>query len=209
MDIPVEVPGLNTIIPSVPAGRIIVVESGADPAKSFFVRQLALTALRLGTPVTMVTSRDKQEVEAMLAREGGARPWTESTISITEQDTMPRLNGFGSTPGLLVIDSFSFLTLGQDGAAVAALMRALRRLCRERQTSVVLSTDRGMLDPRAEAVVGHLSDGVVEFHSREGPEGLLRFLRIPKWTDGKLFDRNIHYEFDGRRIAVDLRNRVL
>jgi hypothetical protein len=58
-------------------------------------------------------------------------------------------------------------------------------------------------------VVTHLSDGYLQFHAREGPEGVLRFLRIPKWMDGKFVDRNIYYEFDGKRIAIDLRRRVL
>jgi hypothetical protein len=57
--------------------------------------------------------------------------------------------------------------------------------------------------------VTHLSDGFIQFHAREGPEGVLRFLRIPKWMDGKFVDRNIYYEFDGKRISVDLRSRVL
>jgi KaiC/GvpD/RAD55 family RecA-like ATPase len=207
--IPVEVPGLSSIIPEFDSGRVFVVESGADPAKSFFVRQVTLTAQRNGIPVTFVTSRDRHELESLLERESGARPWIENDVAIREEDALVRLNGFSSATGLLVIDSFSFLTLGRDGLQVAELMRELRTVCRERSTIVLLATDRGMSNPHAEAVVAHLADGVLEFHSREGPEGLLRFLRIPKWTNGKLFDRNIHYEFDGRRIAVDLRSRVL
>jgi hypothetical protein len=74
---------------------------------------------------------------------------------------------------------------------------------------VVLAIDRGMFDPRSEAVVVHLSDGLLQFQSREGTEGLMRYLRIPKWTEGKFFDRNVYYEFDGARLAIDLRHRVL
>jgi KaiC/GvpD/RAD55 family RecA-like ATPase len=82
-------------------------------------------------------------------------------------------------------------------------------LCRHQGTTAVLATDRGMFEPRAEAVVNHLADGLIQFHTREAPEGVQRFLRIPKWMDGKFVDRNIYYEFDGKRIAIDLRSRVL
>src|ERR1700691_4378907 len=57
MGIPVEVPGLNTIIPEIGEGRLVVVESGADPAKSFFVRRLTLSAVQAHLAVTFVTSR--------------------------------------------------------------------------------------------------------------------------------------------------------
>jgi hypothetical protein len=66
-----------------------------------------------------------------------------------------------------------------------------------------------MFEPRAEAIAVHLADGFIQFHAREAPEGMQRFLRIPKWLDGKFVDRNIYYEFDGKRIAIDLRSRVL
>ena len=66
-----------------------------------------------------------------------------------------------------------------------------------------------MIEARSEAVLNHLAEGSIEFHAQEGPEGLLRFLRIPKWVDGRFMDRNIYYTFDGKRIAVDLRSRVL
>ena len=209
MGLPVEVPGLNTIIPEFEEGRLIVVESGADPAKSFFVRQIALTAHREGWPVNFVTSRDRRELEIQLTREAGSRPWNESEMSIAEQDSIRELESRGAMGGLLAVDSFSFLTLDSAGPAVARLLRNLRAIAREQRTTVVLATDRGMFDPRTEAIVAHLADGVLEFHAKEAPEGLLRFLRVPKWPDGRLMDRNIHYEFDGKRIAVDLRRRVL
>jgi len=203
------VPGLDTIIPEFEEGRLIVVESGADPAKSYFVRRIALTAHREGWPVTFVTSRDRRELEMQLAAEAGEHPWNEAEMTIVEQDSVRELEGLGGLGGLLAVDSFSFLTLDTGGPAVAHLLRNLRSVGRDQRTTIVLATDRGMFDPRTAAIVSHLADGVLEFHAKEGPEGLLRFMRVPKWFDGRIMDRNIHYEFDGKRIAVDLRRRVL
>ncbi|MCI4340188.1 MAG: hypothetical protein L3J73_02830 [Thermoplasmata archaeon] len=209
MGIPIEIPGLNTILPEIGDGRLVIVESGADPAKSFFVRRVTITAIQSGQPVTFLTSRDRDEVRDQLSREGGRPAWEEGGAEIVEEDVIHDLELYGHAGGLLAVDSFSYLTLGLSGAELAKLLRGLRALCHEKRTTVVLATDRGMFEPRAEAVTAHLADGVIQFHAKEGPEGLLRYLRIPKWTDGRFIDRNIYYDFDGKRIAVDLRSRVL
>jgi len=208
MRIPIEVPGLDTILPEVAEGSVVVVESGADSAKNFFVRRLGLTALRIGSPVTFVISRDRAELLGLLSQEGGPGG-VNGGLTILERDATADLSEFAKRGGLLAVDSFSLLTLDLEAAELAAMLRGLRAQCREKKTSVVLGTDRGMFEPRGEAVVAHLADGVLQFHSREGPEGLVRFLRIPKWTGGRFYDRNIYYEFDGSRIAIDLRSRVL
>jgi KaiC/GvpD/RAD55 family RecA-like ATPase len=208
MGIPVEVPGLDAILPEVAEGSVVVIESGADTAKNFFVRRLGLTALRIGQPVTFVISRDREELLGLFTEEGRLTTLNDH-LKVVERDAVNDLSEFASRGGLLAVDSFSLLTLGLEPPKLAAMLRSVRALCREKKTSVLLGTDRGMFEPRGEAVVSHLADGVLQFHSREGPEGLVRFLRIPKWTEGRFFDRNIYYEFDGKRIAIDLRSRVL
>ncbi len=209
MSFPVEVPGLDTIIPEIEDGRLLVVESGADSAKSYFVRRLSLSAGRVGIPVTFVTSRDEIEVRSLLASEGEPDPPADGWIRILERDGIDSFEDLESTGTLLTVDSFSYLTLNLPPAELASSLRRLRTACRTKRMTAILATDRGMLDSRSEAVVTRLSDGYLQFHAREGPEGVLRFLRIPKWMDGKFVDRNIYYEFDGKRIAIDLRRRVL
>jgi KaiC/GvpD/RAD55 family RecA-like ATPase len=209
VSIPVEVPGLDTIIPVIEEGRLVIVESGADSAKSFFVRRVSLTAGKAGWPVTFVTSRDASEVRSLLAQEGGNRVPRDGWINIQERDELVDFDGIAPDRGLLTVDSYSFLTLNVPPATMASSLRRLHAACRARKITAILATDRGMFDPRSEAVATHLADGFLQFHAREGAEGVVRFLRIPKWMDGKFVDRNIYYEFDGKRISVDLRNRVL
>jgi KaiC/GvpD/RAD55 family RecA-like ATPase len=209
MSIPIEVPGLDTIIHDIGEGKLVVVESGADAAKSFFVRRLSLTAGRVGWPVTFVTSRDRDELQAQFAAERGEAPLPDRWIDIREEDRVGDFEDLADGGGLLAMDSFSFLTLGQPADAIARSLRELRSHCRHRGTAAVLATDRGMFEPRSEAIVNHLADGLLQFHTREAPEGVQRYLRIPKWMDGRFVDRNIYYEFDGRRISIDLRSRVL
>jgi len=209
MSLRVEVPGLDTILSEIEDGTIVIVEGGADLAKSFFVRRLCRTALHAGRSVSFVTSRDARELRALFARENGESSAASGGIQIVERDTVDSLAQFVPKSGLLAVDSFSFLTLGLSPPDLAQMLRELHRVSREGGSTVLLATDQGMLDARAEAVVTHLAEGHIEFHAQEGTEGLIRFLRIPKWADGRFVDRNIYYDFDGRRMAIDLRSRVL
>ncbi|MGP8077101.1 MAG: hypothetical protein ACLQD8_04895 [Thermoplasmata archaeon] len=209
MGIPIDIPGLNTIIPEIGEGRVVIVESGADLTNSYFVRHLGGSALGLGRPVTFVTSKDRGEVQETLKSGPAAANGSAHHARILEMDSVANLDELAPEGGLLAVDSFSFLTLGLSSHDLAHLLRRLHAVCRGRRCTAVLTTDRGMFDPRAEAIVIHLADGFIQFHARDGAEGVVRFLRIPKWTDGKFFDRNIYYEFDGKRIAIDLRSRVL
>lgn len=209
MGIPIEVPGLDTLIPELDTGRILVVESGPDPAKSFFIRRLALTANAKKFPVTILTSRDREEMQGLLTRESNSSEWDEGDFNVLEREGLKNWEGLTSRNGLLAVDSFSFLTLDSPVHEMSTLMRDLRTKVRIDDLTVVLGTDRGMFDPRSEAVAHHLADGVIQFHSKEAPEGVTRFLRIPKWMNGRFVDRNVYYDFDGKRLAIDLRRRVL
>jgi archaellum biogenesis ATPase FlaH len=209
VNLPVEVPGLDTIIPSVENGTIIVIEGGADLAKSYFVRRLCRTALHVPRPVTFITSRDEQELRERMHSENGSDPKFGSEMRIIERDSIQSLDEYVPEEGVLAVDSFSFLTLDLKPPELARMLRDLRAVCRDQKAIVVLTTDEGMFEDRSEAVLTHLAEGYIEFHAQEGTEGILRFLRIPKWVDGRFVDRNIYYSFDGKRIAVDLRSRVL
>jgi hypothetical protein len=209
MDIPIEVPGLDSLIPRVGTGAVLAAESGPDPAKSYFLRKLCLTALRGGGEVTFFTSRGRDEIEGLFKFEGSTTPDYSETLHIAERDALLNMDEVGEPKGVLAIDSFTLLTLDLRSAQVAALMRSLRGLCRHHGTTVLLATDRGIQESSAEAVTNYLSDCVVQFFAKEGPEGVLRYLRIPKWTEGKFVDRNIYYDFDGKRMSIDLRRRVI
>ena len=209
MGIPIDVPGLSTIIPEIGEGRVVIVESGTDLTNSFFLRHLARSAIDSRRRVTFVTSRDRDEVQETLSSRTTAADDPKDPPRVLEMDSVTALEELAPDGGLLAVDSFSFLTLNLSSHELAHLLRRLHSTCRAQASTAVLTTDRGMFDPRAEAIVIHLADGFLQFHSRDGPDGVVRFLRIPKWTDGKFFDRNIYYEFDGKRIAIDLRNRVL
>jgi len=209
VSLPIEVPGLNSLISEVSDGTIIIVEGGADLAKSFFVRRLCRTAVHAGRPVSFVTSRDAGELRTMFARENGESSGASAQVRVLEMDALDSLVEFVPRGGLLAVDSFSFLTLGVAPSDLARMLRDLHRATRENGTTALLVTDEGMFESRSEAVLAHLAEGHIQFHAQEGSEGLVRFLRIPKWADGRFVDRNIYYDFDGRRMSIDLRNRVL
>ena len=206
---PIEIPGLDSLLSGIDDGTIIIIEGGADLAKSFFVRRLCRTAFHAGRPVSFVTSRDAREIRETFARENGESSDATGGFRVLEKDAVDSLREFVPAGGLLAVDSFSFLTLGLDPTELARMLRDLHRVSRDGRAIAILATDEGMFDPRSEAVVAHLAESHIEFHAQEGTEGVIRFLRVPKWADGRFVDRNIYYDFDGRRMAIDLRSRVL
>jgi KaiC/GvpD/RAD55 family RecA-like ATPase len=209
MPLAIEVPGLDTLVPNVPEGSVVVAESTSDPAKNFFIQRLCRTAHERNLPVTFVTSRDREELIALFDKGEVYSEDEESSMRVFARDQVDSLDGFADRGGVLAFDSFSFLTFELPPLRIAQIVRELRAMCHHQGAIVLLGTDRGMFEARAEAVTTHLADGVFQFHVREGPEGVVRYLRVPKWMDGRFIDRNIYYEFDGKRMAIDLRKRVI
>ncbi len=208
MNLPVEVPGLDAMVPSIAGGATVLVDGGADLAKSFFVRGLCRTAARVPRPVTFLTSKDEAELQQMFQREDDGAG-TPERVRMVERSSLEGLTKYVEDDGLLVVDSFSFLALDLPSSELARTLRDLRKANRAHGSVGVLATDSAMLDARANSIVTHLSECQVSFHAQEGTEGVVRFLRVPKWWDGRFVDRNVYYSFDGKRLAVDLRNRVL
>src|SRR5689334_21108479 len=109
--IPVEVPGLDVLLPEIASGRIVIVESGLDGAKSFFVRRLAQTAAARGAPVTFLVSRDRDEVLRELSGPGFSPTNGVGGVEVREEDSLKKLGESAERGGVLAVDSFSFMSL--------------------------------------------------------------------------------------------------
>jgi KaiC/GvpD/RAD55 family RecA-like ATPase len=191
MPVAVEVPGLDAYLPEVPDGRLVLLEGGLAPAKGHLARQLGRTAAAQGRPVALLTTRGAEDADGLRVQPVTAWP------------------AAGAPPGHdLVVDSFSLLALDASPAEVAQRVRALRDACARDGRIAILVLDDGHLDAAARAACHHLADGVVQFLSRDDPEGLVPYLRVPKWMDGAGVDKNLFYGFTGRQILIDTRRRV-
>jgi hypothetical protein len=121
--IPIDIPGLNTIIPEIGDGRVVIVESGADLTNSYFVRHLGSSVLGLGRPVTFVTSKDRGEVQETLKSGPSVANGSANHARILEMDSVANLDELAPEGGLLAVDSVSFLTLGLSSHDLAHLLR--------------------------------------------------------------------------------------
>ncbi|MGD1060888.1 MAG: hypothetical protein ABR879_05475 [Methanomassiliicoccales archaeon] len=205
MDIPIDIPGLNQSIPSVPSGSLILVRGGNDHAKTYFAQYLGEMGRRAGMRLVYFTSRGKEEVMNQY------KMHFDDTLgsSIFEERSPTRWVAAMQKDVVMIIDSFSYMVLDKDLQSYRAAVEDLRSASRSTQALVVLTTDTGMVTPEREAILLHLVDGVVDFHVRESNEGLVRFIRIGHWYDGRIRDNNIFYRFEDMRISVDSRSRVV
>ena len=204
MSIPIQIPGLNEYIQEIPEGNIILFQGGINPISSIFVKTLAFSAYKEGRKINYITSKTEEEVEEQLdfflkgdvsftiAAERSHRHWGE----YVEEDTVT------------IFDSFSYLVLDHPLAEVRRILEELLRLCKQKNATIFLTTEQGMLDEKVDTTVCHLVDCIVLFLSRDTEKGVRRYMRIPKWVFGQSFEDNIYYPFDGKHILIDLRSRV-
>lgn len=193
------------MIPEIPDSCAIVVEGTADSMNSVFVQMIGHSAQLHGRRVTYVTSRSSAEVEAQMHRHLPG----DAMFDIIE-DFSPDSIGVGLQRRCVhIIDSFSYLMIDEDLNGFRKVLEAVKTFSRVNESIVLLTTESGMLERRCEITAEHLADGVIQFMSREVPEGVVRFVRVPKWVDGRSLDKNLYYTFDGAMIKVDQRSRVL
>lgn len=204
MGISITIPGLSQFIEEIPDGNLILIEGGIDPISAIFVQKLACTAYNEGKSVIYITSRTKEEVHGQICYFQSEK----FDFPIVEERSHRHWKDFITDNSLVVLDSFSYLSIGDTLVEVRHTLEEFLKLCKQLNAIVLLTTERGMLDKKVEITTSHLSDGIFQFMSRDTSEGISRFIRIPKWINGMSFDENIHYTFDGKQINVDLRSRV-
>ncbi len=203
MGIPITIPGLSEFIKEIPNGNTLLIEGSMEPIKTIFVYSLLTQAEKSGIDVHYISSRAKEEViEQMQSFNGKVNfPIIEERSSRHWKDHLKR-------DSVLVIDSFSYLILDDSLRDVRNILEDLDSFCKQKNAIVILVVEEGMLDEQINITTKHLADGIIRFMSKDTSKGVARFIRIPKWMNIKSFDDNIFYNFDGKKILVDLRARV-
>ena len=177
MDIPIEIPGLNQFIPSVAGGSVVLLRGSGDLVKTHFAQYLGEMGKKAGMHLVYVTSRGIEEVLTRYKAcfNDGAE------ITVMEHRSPMRWIAMIQKDVVMIVDSFSYLTIDKDMQTFRTTIEDIRLASKNAQAIVVLIVDSEMMTPDKEAVLFHLSDGVIEFHLKETAEGLSRFIRIVRW----------------------------
>ena len=89
------------------------------------------------------------------------------------------------------------------------VMEDMRDECIEKHATALLTLVDGMLGEKEEITTEYLADGIIRFLTKKSPKGIDRYIRIPRWIGNISFDDNINYTFDGNKMHVDQRERVV
>lgn len=205
MGIPIDITGLKQFIDEIPDGNIILVEGRIDPVKSFFAQHLGLIADKSGKIVTYVSSRWIEEVKEEVSRQNGGN----IPFDIIEERSARHWRDHVADDAVIIIDSFSYLTLDKTLYEFTMDLEHLRKAVKKTNTIVLLISEQGMLEEKMEITTQYIADGVIRFMTKEASKGIARYIRFPKWIGDVSFDDNIYYTFDGKRMNVDLRSRVV
>jgi len=204
MGIPISITGMSSYIKDISDGNLILVQGSIDPITTIFVQTLSTIAVKEEKPVNFITSRTVEEVREQihLFQSNGIE------FPVIEERSHRHWENYIVDNGVMVIDSFSYLNLERPLSEVRRVLEDFLRLCKQKNSIILLTIERGMLSEQVEVTCSHLADGIFNFLTKDTDKGIRRYIRIPKWMDGRSLDDNIYYHFNGREIRVDLRSRV-
>jgi len=131
VDIPIDIPGLNQLIPSIPGGNVLLLKGATDPVKTYFVQYLAHRAQAQRAKVIYVSSRGREEVQEQFRRlfNNGAPADVNE-----ERSPMKWVNQVGEG-SVLVVDSFSYLMFDKDARFRSPQFIEGKRLTRRLRTN--------------------------------------------------------------------------
>ncbi len=207
MGISIDMAGLKHFIPEIPDGQIILIEGKLDPIKTFFVKHLGLVACKNGRRVTFISSKNKVELRESL--NNGKCDFDTSNFEVIDERSSRHWKDHIAEESILIIDSFSYLMLDKSLYEFRDVMEDMRDECKTKNAITILTLVDGMLGEKEEITTEYLADGIIRFLTKEGPKGKERYIRIPRWIGNVSFDDNINYTFDGKKMNVDQRERVV
>jgi len=204
MGIKIDMPGLNNFIPEIPDGQIILIEGKLDPIKTFFVMHLGEIACKNGKDVVFITSKNKYEIrESLKTKDFG------DGFKVIDERSSRHWKDYISNNSVLIIDSFSYLMLDKTLYEFRDVMEDMRDECKKRGAIGLFTLVDDMLGEKEEITTEYLADGIIRFLTKKSSTGIDRYIRIPRWVGNVSFDENINYTFDGTRMSVDQRERVV
>jgi KaiC/GvpD/RAD55 family RecA-like ATPase len=205
MGLRIPVNGLDRHIGEIPEGSLVLIEGPLGPAKSAMALGLSAEAAGAGWSVVFVTSRSEKIIAQALESAGAKAP----KAMVLAMKPASVWNPLIDDATLLVVDSYSYIVQDVHGPLLRQSLEETRNLCRQHGAIAFLTLEPGMLSAQVEHSVEHIADGIISLHTREGPDGLVRFLRIPAWMDGTTVDTNVNYTIERGRMTVDTRARVV
>jgi archaellum biogenesis ATPase FlaH len=205
VDIPLELPGLNQFIPSIPSGRLIVIKGGQNPAKSYLAQLIGSGAITVGIEPHYITSRGTSDLKRQLSHFFPDRGYFHASEESSPLGWASLLN----SKSMLIIDSFSDVLYGRDPADCRHILEEVRKKCKNSDSLLLLVLDDHILERSVEELILHLADGIISFMTVETSDGVKRYLRIQRWTNDETFDYNIFSTFTEDRMHIELRHRII
>jgi KaiC/GvpD/RAD55 family RecA-like ATPase len=181
----------------IPRGKVILIEEEFGGVKSIFAQRVAVELANKNGKTLYVTQRPRKEIEEQMhiyGMEFDARIDIETTDKVTKS--------WGDYD-LIIIENFSILFVERKTKEIVDLIADLR----EKAATVLILSDKGILDRKQESVIRAMVDGVIQFRfETEGVDRIRRSIVIPKFSH--VIDEIIPFKVDGSGISIDTRRRI-
>jgi hypothetical protein len=205
MSIEIPISGFPEELSTIRNGDIILFETGEDMIPTFLAQTLGFQYVKHGGKVLYITSRSESDINNQLMKlDSKGLPF-----EIYEKvDPFKFIKAF--SPGsMIIIDSLSYLISNLKQDDLIEIFESMNEQCKKVGSILLLVGNLKIFDEASRIIIRHNCDGIYQFLYNERSEGINRFIRIPRWTDGRPYDINIFYNYQNERINIDLRSRVV
>jgi hypothetical protein len=205
MSVEIPISGYPDQLSEIHNGDVILFESEEDLIPTFLSHDLGHSYLKDGGKVLYITSRTEKEVNTQLLRLDSKGV----DFDIYEKVDPKQFTKAFSTGAMIIIDSIEYLIEHLQKEEYIEIFEGMKQKCKESGSILLMIGRIDLLDPMKARIIRHNVDGILQFLHNERPEGINRFILIPKWTDGKPYDMKIYFKYQVDRITIDLRSRVV
>lgn len=187
----------DRIAGGIPKGNVILVEEEFGIVKSIFAQQVAVELAKKNRKTLYVTQRSRKEIEEQMHIYGME---FDDRIDI---ETSNKLTESWDDYDMIIIGNFSISFSERKTKEIVDLIASLREMA----ATVLILSDKGILDKKQESVARAMVDGVIQFRfETEGVDRIRRSIVIPKFSH--VVDEIIPFKVDGSGISIDTRRRV-
>ncbi|RJS84228.1 hypothetical protein CW713_02920 [Methanophagales archaeon] len=184
----------DRITGGIPKEKVILVEEEFGNIKSLFAQQVAVELAKKNRKILYITQRSRKEIEEQMQIYG-----MDLDESIETSDKLIKSDDYD----LIIIENFSIPFSEREIKEIMDLIADLRKM----RVTVLILSDRGIMDKKRESVVRAMVDGVIQFRfEAEGVDRIRRSIVIPKFPH--VVDEIIPFKVDGSGIVIDTRRRV-
>lgn len=205
MGIEIPITGMPDEISEIEQGKVILIEGGEDSLARYLSQRIAHEYSKKGRSCIMISSRPESLVNEDLKMIGP----NSMVFDIYEEVHPSKFSKAFSSGSMVVVDRLDYIMGKNIIDDPHKLFEDLGEICRSSDSILILVSRIGGMEGPIDKIIKHNVDGIIQFSTIEKQEGISRYMRFIKWTDGLPYDNYIPFKYHNNKFNIDLRSKVI